>query len=78
MYSRCSRFSRKAVVQKTSTQVIELAVEALLSSPSFLMRVEREPAEAKGGAPYRLRDLDRPTACLASCRLEPLFEELLR
>ena len=37
---------------------IELAVEALLSSPSFLIRVEREPADAKPGTAYQLSDLE--------------------
>jgi len=37
---------------------IELALEALLSSPSFLMVVEREPADARQGTAYRLSDLE--------------------
>ena len=37
---------------------IEFALEALLASPSFLMRVERDPADAKAGATYRLNDLE--------------------
>jgi hypothetical protein len=37
---------------------IERALEALLSSPKFLVRVEREPAAAKPGAAYRLSDLE--------------------
>jgi hypothetical protein len=37
---------------------IERALEALLSSPKFLIRAEREPAEVKPGAVYRLNDLE--------------------
>ena len=37
---------------------IRWAVEALLVSPKFLFRVEREPADAASGAPYRIADLD--------------------
>jgi hypothetical protein len=37
---------------------IERALEALLSSPKFLIRVEREPAGLKPGAAYRLTDLE--------------------
>jgi hypothetical protein len=37
---------------------IERALEALLSSPKFLIRAEREPADVKPGAVYRLSDLE--------------------
>ena len=37
---------------------IRWAIEALLVSPKFLFRVEREPADAAPGAPYRIADLD--------------------
>jgi hypothetical protein len=37
---------------------VERAVEALLSSPKFLMRVEREPAGVKPGGIYQLSDLE--------------------
>jgi cytochrome c5 len=37
---------------------IERAVEAMLSSPKFLIRVEREPAGAAPGTAYRLSDLE--------------------
>jgi hypothetical protein len=37
---------------------IERALEALLSSPKFLLRVERDPAGAKPGATYALSDLE--------------------
>jgi hypothetical protein len=36
---------------------IERSIEALLSSPKFLIRVEREPA-GKPGTPYRVSDLE--------------------
>jgi len=37
---------------------IERAIEALLSSPKFLMRVETEPAGARPGGVYALSDLE--------------------
>jgi hypothetical protein len=37
---------------------IEFALEALLSSPSFLMRVERNPADARAGTVHRVSDLE--------------------
>src|SRR5216683_4500436 len=37
---------------------VERALEALLSSPKFLLRVERDPIDAKPGSVYRLRDLE--------------------
>ena len=40
---------------------IERALEALLSSPKFLIRIEREPADVKAAAIYRLSDLELAT-----------------
>ncbi len=37
---------------------IERALEALLSSPSFLFRAEQEPSGTRAGAAYRLSDLE--------------------
>jgi mono/diheme cytochrome c family protein len=37
---------------------IERALEALLSMPEFLLRVEEEPAGVKAGQPYRVSDLE--------------------
>ena len=37
---------------------IERALEALLSMPAFLMRVERPPVDARPGAVYRISDLE--------------------
>jgi hypothetical protein len=37
---------------------IERAVEALLSMPDFLLRIEREPANVPAGQAYRLTDLE--------------------
>ena len=37
---------------------IELAVRAMLASPKFLMRVERDPTGLAAGANYRVTDLD--------------------
>ena len=40
---------------------IERALEALLSMPKFLMRVERQPVDTPAGAAYRLSDLELAT-----------------
>ena len=37
---------------------IELALRAILVDPEFLFRVERDPADAEPGAPYRISDLE--------------------
>lgn len=37
---------------------IELALERILSSPKFVLRVEKDPANATPGAVYRVSDLD--------------------
>jgi mono/diheme cytochrome c family protein len=37
---------------------IELALNRLLVSPSFLFRIELDPREAAAGTPYRISDLD--------------------
>ena len=37
---------------------IQAAVERLLIDPEFLFRIERDPADAAPGAPYRLTDLE--------------------
>jgi hypothetical protein len=37
---------------------IERALEALLSSPGFLFRIEHDPADAKPGSVYRISDLE--------------------
>ena len=37
---------------------IERAIEALLSSPKFLLRVEHQPANTAVGTPYRVSDLE--------------------
>ena len=37
---------------------IQFALERLLASPNFLLRVERDPADATPGAPYRISDLE--------------------
>ena len=40
---------------------IERALEALLSMPQFLMRIEREPIDVRPGAVYQLSDLELAT-----------------
>jgi hypothetical protein len=37
---------------------IEMGLAAVLSSPEFLFRIERDPASASIGAPYRINDLE--------------------
>jgi mono/diheme cytochrome c family protein len=43
---------------RTFDEGIEWALEAVLSSPKFLFRIERDPANAKSGTPYRVSDLE--------------------
>jgi hypothetical protein len=48
---------------------VELAIERILSSPQFLFRIERDPAEAVAGTAYRVGDFDlasRLSFCLWS------------
>ena len=40
---------------------MERALEALLSMPQFLMRIERQPVDTPAGAAYRLSDLELAT-----------------
>ena len=40
---------------------IERALEALLSMPQFLMRIEREPIDVRPGAVYQLSELEVAT-----------------
>jgi mono/diheme cytochrome c family protein len=42
----------------TFDEGIEWALEAILSSPKFLFRIERDPSNVKSGAPYRVSDLE--------------------
>jgi mono/diheme cytochrome c family protein len=49
-------FYSEARAQRGFDAGIEKAVQALLVSPAFLYRIERDPATASG--PYRLNDLD--------------------
>ena len=37
---------------------MQRAIRRLLVSPEFLLRVERDPASAKSGAPYRISDIE--------------------
>ena len=37
---------------------IEIAVQYILADPEFIFRSERDPASAKPGQPYRVKDLD--------------------
>ncbi len=37
---------------------IQRGLRRILAAPSFLFRIEREPAKAEAGTPYRLSDLD--------------------
>jgi hypothetical protein len=42
----------------TFDEGIELALRRLLASPQFLVRAEKEPANAPAGQPYRITDLE--------------------
>ena len=37
---------------------IEAAIEAILTSPSFLFKIERQPKDAAAGKPYRISDIE--------------------
>ena len=43
---------------EASTSGIEMALRAMLVSPDFLFRVERDPATARAGSVYRIGDLE--------------------
>ncbi len=44
--------------QGTFQDGIELALRRILTSPQFLIRAEREPADVKPGQPYRITDIE--------------------
>ena len=46
---------------------IERALRRLLVSPEFLLRVERDPADAKAGTPYRVSDSSSRRVSRSSC-----------
>jgi hypothetical protein len=52
---------RKARPESGFEGGIEMAVSAVLVSPNFLFRVERDPVGARTDAPYRIGDLDLAT-----------------
>ena len=58
MSSRCWRSIARARRRAASTTGIERALRRLLVSPEFLFRVERDPAGAAPGAPYRISDVE--------------------
>jgi hypothetical protein len=55
---------------------VRTALEAILVSPHFLYRMEREPADIAPGEVYRIADIDLASA-LSSCRA-PIQQRLLR
>jgi hypothetical protein len=50
-------FYRDAAVSGGFDEGIEMALRAVLASTEFLFRIERDPAGAAAGAPYRLDDV---------------------
>jgi hypothetical protein len=52
------KFYKDARVSGTFDEGIEMALRAILTSPDFLFRVERDPANARAGQPYRISDLE--------------------
>ena len=52
------RFYEEGRKEGTFDEGIELALRRLLASPQFLVRAEREPANARVGQPYRIADLE--------------------
>ena len=55
------KFYKEAREQSGFDAGIELALRALLVSPKFLFRIERDPAGVAPNTPYRLSDLDLAT-----------------
>jgi mono/diheme cytochrome c family protein len=51
-------FYRVGRVEGSFDAGIQRGIERILAAPSFLFRIEREPAGMAAGAPYRLGDLD--------------------
>ena len=51
-------FYREARVKESFEGGIEMALRALLTSPNFLFRIERDPPGTRPGMAYRLSDID--------------------
>src|SRR5262245_18012035 len=51
-------FYQKAAATEGFEGGIRASLEAILASPSFIFRIEREPATAKPGTTYRVADID--------------------
>jgi hypothetical protein len=51
-------FYRDARSSSTFDEGIRFAIERLLVSPNFLLRIEHDPAKANPGTPYRVTDLE--------------------
>jgi mono/diheme cytochrome c family protein len=51
-------FYRQARKQGTFESGIQFAIEALLVSPNFLLRIERDPDNAVAGQAYRISDIE--------------------
>lgn len=52
------KFYKDARAEGSFDQGIEMALRAVLTSPEFLFRVERDPANARPGQSYRISDLE--------------------
>jgi hypothetical protein len=52
------KFYKEARAEGGFDAGIEMALRAVLTSAEFLFRVERDPANARSGQPYRISDLD--------------------
>src|SRR6185369_2246397 len=55
------RFYRQGRESGTFEDGVELGLRALLTSPQFLFRIERDPAGAAPGTVYRVSDVDLAT-----------------
>jgi len=51
-------FYKEGRVDRTFDEGIRRGVERILAAPSFLFRIQREPAGATAGVPYRLSDFE--------------------
>jgi hypothetical protein len=56
--SRPLELYRKAKAGEGFDAGIEMGLAAILSSPEFLFRIERDPANAPASSPYRISDLE--------------------
>ena len=71
-------FYKQGRAEGSFEQGIEMALRAMLTSPAFLFRIEREPPRSRPTA-YRIDDLDLASRCRSSCGAAfPTISSLMR